>query len=77
MVIPFYLFFIELNLLVQLAAIANYFLIAGIWVVSIFLTAMKDFKAITRAFATGMLLGAFGAVYLSLDLRARRFFSRP
>ncbi len=69
-VVPFYLFFIDLNLLVQLAAIANYFLITGIWVVSIFLTAMKDFKAITRAFATGMLLGAFAAVYLSLDLGA-------
>ena len=67
-VIPFYLFYVEHDLIVRIAAIVNYFTITGIWIVSVFLTALKDFSAITRAFAGGMLVAAGAAVYLAFQL---------
>lgn len=49
---------------IRSAAVANYFLVTGVWIVSIFLTALKDFRSITWAFAAGM-AAAFGcSVYL-------------
>ena len=58
---PYYLFFLRLDTGTRLAALANFFLISGIWLVSAFLTALKDYKAITRSFAVGMLLAMGGA----------------
>ena len=69
-VVPFYLFYVDLPPIMQAASIANYFVIAGIWLVSIYLTALKDFNAITRSFAMGMLAGALAAVWLAFDLGA-------
>lgn len=69
-VVPFYLFYVDLPAALQLAAIANYFAIAGIWLVSVYLTALKDFTSITRSFAAGMVAGAAGAVWLAFDLGA-------
>ncbi|OSM04916.1 exopolysaccharide Pel transporter PelG [Magnetofaba australis] len=57
LVIPFYLFATDLDLVVRFMAIANYFLITGIWLVGVFLTALKDYHPIIRAFAFGMAIG--------------------
>jgi uncharacterized membrane protein len=51
---PFYLFHVDLPWHARLAAISNFFLVTGIWVVSIFLTALKDYNSITVAFGCGV-----------------------
>ncbi|MBP2315773.1 exopolysaccharide Pel transporter PelG [Azospirillum soli] len=64
---PFYLFLSDLPAPMAAAALINFFLVSGIWVVSIFLSALKDYVAVTTAFGFGMLaatvatgvLGAF------------------
>lgn len=61
---PFYLFLSGLPTGMALAAIANFVMVAGIWVVSIFLSALKDYVTVTVAFALGMLAGLVGAVVL-------------
>jgi len=48
------------------AALLNFLLIAGIWLVSVFLTALKDYRALTVSFGVGMLLGTAGAAILSI-----------
>ncbi|MFQ5849288.1 MAG: exopolysaccharide Pel transporter PelG [Candidatus Binatia bacterium] len=56
-VAPFYFFYVNLEPALRLAAFANFFLVAGIWLITVFLTALKDFTFITRAFFVGMLSG--------------------
>ncbi|WP_448189939.1 exopolysaccharide Pel transporter PelG [Azospirillum sp. sgz301742] len=53
---PFYLFFSDLSPAMTYAALVNFFLVCGIWVVSIFLSALKDYVMVTTAFGAGMLL---------------------
>lgn len=62
---PFYLFYLDLDLWVRLAAFANFFLITGIWLVSQFLSALKDYTSVTRAFAGGMFMGMGGAFLMA------------
>jgi uncharacterized membrane protein len=64
---PFYLAYVEVDLGVRFLAIFNYLIITGIWLVSVFLTALKDYAAITRAYGVGMLVAALAAVVLSYD----------
>ncbi|MFO0996112.1 MAG: exopolysaccharide Pel transporter PelG [Alphaproteobacteria bacterium] len=64
---PFYLAYVQLDLGIQILSIFNYLVITGIWLASVFLTALKDYASITRAFALGMVISAFGAVALSYD----------
>ena len=54
-VIPFYLFHVRLGLAVQLIAAANFFIVAGIWVACLFLTALKDYNKISIAFGTAVM----------------------
>ena len=63
-VLIFYFQYIDLPLEIRLASIVNYFLISGIWLVSVFLSALKDYAAISATFAIGMIAGLFGALYL-------------
>lgn len=60
----FYLMYVDLPTSVQLSAIANFFLISSIWVIAVFLTALKDYMAVTRAFGIGMILAIIGAAAL-------------
>ncbi|MBV8939451.1 MAG: exopolysaccharide Pel transporter PelG [Alphaproteobacteria bacterium] len=53
----FYLGYVELPLMLKLSAIANLYLISAIWLLAVFVTALKDYMAVTRAFGIGMLLG--------------------
>ena len=60
----FYFLFIDLPLEIKLAAFSNYFLISGIWLASVFLTALKDYATISITFALGMLTCIFAAMFL-------------
>ncbi|MDH5393517.1 MAG: exopolysaccharide Pel transporter PelG [Gammaproteobacteria bacterium] len=55
-VIIFYLYYADLTPWVQLVAVTNYFLITGIWLVSVFMSALKEYAAISRTFGLGMLI---------------------
>lgn len=52
----FYITLANLPLGQTLSAIANYMLITSIWLVSVFLTALKDYKTITNTFAIGTMI---------------------
>ncbi|MCX6629415.1 MAG: exopolysaccharide Pel transporter PelG [Candidatus Solibacter sp.] len=61
----FYLLHIRLDAPTSLAAILNFMLVLGIWVVSIFLTALKNYRAVTLSFLGGMSLGILGSSLLA------------
>jgi uncharacterized membrane protein len=63
-VLYFYLQYLNLPLELSLAAAANYLLISGIWLVSVFLSALKDYATISLNFVIGMALGVILAVNL-------------
>ena len=52
--IPFYGILAELDATMRVLAIVSFFVVGGIWLVAVFLTALKSFAAITRIFALGM-----------------------
>ena len=62
---PFYLLDLQLETPVRLAAILNFMLVLGIWVVSIFLTALKNYRAVTLTFLCGMSVGILCASLLA------------
>ena len=61
----FYFGFVKMSTLQSSAAFVNLFLINSIWILSAFLTALKNFKAVTRSFAVGMLLALVFALELA------------
>lgn len=67
--IPFalwlYLFYAKMTLFVAFSSIINYFLIASIWVVGIFMTALKDYKSVSGAFLGGTLLAVICSAILT------------
>ncbi len=64
----FYMFFVELEPIPRLLAVVNYFLINGIWLTSVFLSALKDFNPIIRTFGIGMVMGMVLNVVFSWQL---------
>lgn len=61
----FYTRVATLDPLTAAAAIACYALVAGTWVVSVFLSTLKEFAAVSRTFAAGMLVSLCGTVALA------------
>jgi len=61
----FYGFYFEMPIELRLASFANLFLIAGVWLLGVYLTALKDFAAVTRAFIIGMLVAIISAEFLA------------
>ena len=55
-VAPFYFWFVELDLAARTIAVVNFLVISGIWLTSVFLTALKDYRSVTRSFALGTIL---------------------
>jgi uncharacterized membrane protein len=55
-VIPFYLFAIDIALPLAILAICNFFIVSAIWLISAFLTALKDYGSITKSFVLGTVL---------------------
>lgn len=60
----FYGLYFDMPLELRLAAFANMFLISGVWLLSVYLTALKDFSAVTWTFIIGMAIAVLSAEYL-------------
>ena len=64
LVIAFYGWYADLQPLTRIAAIGNFMLVSGLWLASVFLSALKDYRSVSGAFAAGMLVAiAAGAVF--------------
>lgn len=61
----FYGFYFKMPLELRLAGFANMFLISGVWLLSVYLTALKDFSAVTWTFIVGMTVAVIAAEWLS------------
>lgn len=55
-VLPFYLAYVDLTPGARLAACVGYALVASIWVLSVFLSTLKEYAAVSRAFGIGMVV---------------------
>lgn len=62
---PFYFFYVNLEFPLRFAAIVNFFLVTGIWIMTVFLSTIKDFTFITRVFAVGTISGIAFTVLLA------------
>ncbi len=67
LVVAFYVIYADLDPWVRIAAIINYFLITGIWLINIFMSALKEYASIARTFGLVMLLALLGSILLSSD----------
>jgi uncharacterized membrane protein len=59
----FYGFYFHMTIALRLAAFANMFLISGVWLLSVYLTALKDFSAVTWTFIIGMTVAVLCTEY--------------
>lgn len=64
-VVPFYGFYARLLPAERVAAIVNFYLIDGIWLAAVFLSALKDYRPIAMAFGGGMAVAFAGAILLA------------
>ena len=63
--VPFWLSVGEFPIEERLLALAEFFLIGGVWVVVVFMTALKRHAAVVAAFAIGMIIGTGSAILLA------------
>ena len=66
----FYLGYAILPTTLALSAIANFMLISAIWLIAIFLTALKDYKSITYTFAIGITISIVASTLLAKKFQA-------
>ncbi len=64
---PFYFGYATLTPGARVAAWLGYALVSGIWVLSVFLSTLKEYAAVTRAFGIGMLVAMVTAYYVGPD----------
>lgn len=69
-VVVFYLAYASLPTILALSAIANFMLISSIWLIAVFLTALKDYKAITLTFAIGITVSITASTMLAKHFAA-------
>ncbi|MBF8272764.1 MAG: hypothetical protein HW380_1869 [Magnetococcales bacterium] len=62
----FYLYYIQADLSFQIFGLINYALISGIWLASVFISALKAYQTVVRTFLAGMLIGMAANVLLGL-----------
>lgn len=62
---PFYLWRLHLSPALRLSAILNFALVSGIWAVSVFLTAVKNYRAVTGSFLGGLAISVVAATILA------------
>lgn len=60
----FYFGFANLDPALAFAAVVNFLLISQIWLLSVFVTALKDYKTVIMAFALGMGFSAVSSAFL-------------
>lgn len=61
----FYGFYFTMPLALRLAGFANLFLIAAVWLLAVFLTALKNFSAVTWSFILGMAVAVAAAEHFA------------
>jgi uncharacterized membrane protein len=52
----YYGYYTNFTVGMRLSSLANLFLVTPIWILGVFVTALKDYRAVTRAFGIGMLI---------------------
>jgi len=62
-VVPFYIFVVDMSPALTVHALINYFLVTGLWLAGVFLTALRAYHAITLSFILGLAM-AFGLAVL-------------
>ncbi len=68
--ITLYGWYVDLPLSLRLSAIANLFLLTGVWLLGVFLMALKDFRAVNWSYGIGMLIAVLAAHWLRVDYGA-------
>ncbi|MDE3038496.1 MAG: exopolysaccharide Pel transporter PelG, partial [Pseudomonadota bacterium] len=63
----YYGYYVQMSVGLRLAAITNLFLVALIWILSIYMTALKSYNSITMAFITGMALAIVCVREIGID----------
>lgn len=67
----FYGYYFDMPLDLRLAAFSNMFLIAGVWCLGVYLTALKNFSSVTWTFILGMTIAVICAEYYGHHNAAR------
>lgn len=60
----FYFLYANLEFTMALSAVINFLLVSAVWLVSIFISALKDYKLITRSFLLGMVVAVIASTKL-------------
>ncbi len=69
--ILWYGFIFNMDIGLRLAAFANLFLIATVWLLAVYLTALKNFAAVTWSFLIGMVVAVLAAEYFGDGIASR------
>jgi polysaccharide biosynthesis protein PelG len=62
---PFYFLYADLTPAMAISALVNFLLLSGMWLVSIFISALKNYQLITRSFFCGMLVAVIACTLLA------------
>ncbi len=68
--LPFYGFYVDMPLSMRLAALVNVFLLSAVWLLGVYLMALKDFHAVNISYGLGMLIAVLMAQWLKTDYGA-------
>lgn len=63
----FYFHYLNVDFKLGLSGFLNYFLISGIWLVSVFLSTLKKYGIVSLIFGFGMFVAVMASVYLAKD----------
>lgn len=63
----FYFHYLDVEFNIALAGFFNYFLISGIWLVSVFLSTLKKYGIVSFIFALGMVIAVLAAIFLAKE----------
>src|SRR4051812_23552487 len=66
----FYFFFTKLSVYMAMSAVINFLLVSAVWLVSIFISALKNYQLITRTFFVGMLVSVFASTEFAVEYGA-------
>lgn len=61
----FYFLYANFEFAMALSAVINFLLVSAVWLVSIFISALKDYKLITHSFLFGMVMAVFASTKLA------------
>lgn len=68
--VPYYVWYLDLPPGTTVAAVLGFGLVTIIWVVGVFLSTLKEYGAVTRAFGVGLVIAVFGVWVVGPDAGA-------